>query len=121
MTTPSIHAGGSHDLKPVPTATLAHYAAPSPTPRSRSPKLAVTMPKRSVTINRDGRSRWTEMTGHVRRNTHQDALDAAFLAHPQRFKDRRPRPHALPTAAWINPPKQESLTAAINTPPCAVN
>ena len=51
----------------------------------------------------------------------QDALDAAFLAHPQRFKDRRPRPHALPTAAWINPPKQESLTAAINTPPCAVN
>ncbi len=51
----------------------------------------------------------------------QDALDAAFLAHPQRFKDRRPRPHALPTAAWINPPKQESLTAAVNTPPCAAN
>lgn len=98
MTHPWIHAGGSHDLKPVPTDTLAHYAAPSPTSRSLSPKPAVTMPKRSVTKNREGRSRWTEMTGHVGRNTQQ--------------------PPALPIAAWINPPTKEA-TAKKQTEPSA--
>ena len=34
----------------------------------------------------------------------QDALDAAFTAHPERFKGRRPLPPALPTEVWINPP-----------------
>ena len=34
-------------------------------------------------------------------------LDAAFLRHPNRFKGVAPRPPALPTAAWINPPKTE--------------
>ncbi len=58
---------------------------------------------------------------HDIRIKRQHALDTAFLAHPQRFKDRRPRPHALPTAAWINPPKKETLTATINTPLCPVN
>jgi putative transposase len=33
-------------------------------------------------------------------------LQAAFLANPQRFKGNVPMPPALPTAAWINPPKQ---------------
>jgi hypothetical protein len=32
-------------------------------------------------------------------------LDAAFIANPQRFKHVAPKPPALPTAAWINPPK----------------
>jgi len=32
------------------------------------------------------------------------ALEAAFLAHPERFKGRRPLPPAPPTAVWINPP-----------------
>lgn len=32
-------------------------------------------------------------------------LDAAFLANPLRFKGVVPKPPALPTAAWINPPK----------------
>jgi putative transposase len=32
------------------------------------------------------------------------ALDAAFLAHPERFKRRPPLPPAPPTAVWINPP-----------------
>ncbi len=32
------------------------------------------------------------------------ALDAAFLAHPERFKNRRPLVAGPPTAAWINPP-----------------
>jgi transposase InsO family protein len=34
-------------------------------------------------------------------------LDAAFAAHPNRFKRIAPRPPELPTAAWINPPKKE--------------
>lgn len=37
-------------------------------------------------------------------------LDIAFLAHPTRFKGKAPQPPQLPTAAWINPPKQEPVT-----------
>jgi putative transposase len=55
------------------------------------------------------------MTPHAVHHGHADALlitrqaslDAAFLAHPNRFKNKKPQPHALPTAAWINPPPQE--------------
>ena len=36
-----------------------------------------------------------------------DTLEAAFAAHPKRFKGNCPQPPRLPTAAWINPPKQE--------------
>jgi len=50
----------------------------------------------------------------------QDALDAAFLANPKRFKGRRPEPPALPTAAWINPPATEQ-TDDSNTPASTVN
>jgi putative transposase len=32
------------------------------------------------------------------------ALDAAFRAHPERFKGRRPSPPGPPSAVWINPP-----------------
>jgi putative transposase len=32
------------------------------------------------------------------------ALDAAYAANPHRFRDRRPNPPKLPTAAWINNP-----------------
>jgi putative transposase len=46
-------------------------------------------------------------------------LDAAFAAHPIRFKGIAPKPPALPTAAWINPPKKESTTPAI-TPTCSL-
>ena len=42
------------------------------------------------------------------RDVRQVALNAAFLATPRRFKGRRPRPHALPTAAWITPPPPEN-------------
>lgn len=52
--------------------------------------------------------------------TRQASLDAAFLAHPNRFKCRNPQPHALPTAAWINPPPQEKHPAN-NPTPCTVN
>ena len=34
-------------------------------------------------------------------------LDAAFLAHPERFKHVAPSPPEVPLAAWINPPKKK--------------
>jgi transposase InsO family protein len=37
-----------------------------------------------------------------------ETLNAAFLAHPRRFRGITPKPPALPTAAWINPPKMTS-------------
>jgi putative transposase len=42
--------------------------------------------------------------------TRQTALDAAFRRHPNRFKGKNPRPHAVPQAVWINPPGQEKIT-----------
>lgn len=39
-------------------------------------------------------------------------LDAAFAAHPIRFKGVAPKPPVLPTAAWINPPKEKSGPAS---------
>jgi putative transposase len=35
----------------------------------------------------------------------QEVLTAAYAAHPERFVNQPPRPPAVPTAAWINPPK----------------
>jgi putative transposase len=46
-------------------------------------------------------------------------LDAAFASHPMRFKGIAPKPPALPTAAWINPPKKESAPSSI-TPNCSL-
>ena len=37
----------------------------------------------------------------------QVVLDQAFQAHPERFSKGRPKPPALPSPAWINPPKKE--------------
>jgi len=34
-------------------------------------------------------------------------LAAAFLAHPERFPNGRPTPHAIPTEVWINKPEPE--------------
>lgn len=45
--------------------------------------------------------------------TRQATLDAAFHAHPNRFKNRNPQPHPLPVAAWINPPSKESHPAMV--------
>lgn len=60
--------------------------------------------------------------GHAQalRAARQTALDAAFCATPRRFKGRRPKPHALPTAAWINPPPSEKAAQRSSTA-CAVN
>ena len=46
-------------------------------------------------------------------------LDAAFAAHPIRFKGIAPKPPALPTAAWINRPKKET-TPPSTTPACSL-
>jgi putative transposase len=35
-----------------------------------------------------------------------DVLAAAYAAHPERFVRRAPSPAPLPTAVWINPPKE---------------
>ena len=32
-------------------------------------------------------------------------LAAAYASHPERFVRQPPKPPALPTAVWINPPK----------------
>lgn len=53
--------------------------------------------------------------------TRQATLDAAFLMHPNRFKNRNPQPHALPTAAWINPPPSQETHPAHKPQPCTVN
>ena len=50
----------------------------------------------------------------------QATLDAAFEAHPERFKGRRPQPPELPTAVWINPPPKPKDTAPY-TQPCTLN
>lgn len=34
-------------------------------------------------------------------------LDAAYATHPERFVRKPPEPPRLPTAAWINPPKED--------------
>jgi putative transposase len=52
--------------------------------------------------------------------TRQATLEAAFAAHPIRFKGKTPQPHAMPAAAWINPPPQET-TATQKPQPCTVN
>ena len=44
----------------------------------------------------------------------QATLDAAFLAHPNRFKHSKPHLPPMPTAAWINPPREEKVPT-INT------
>jgi putative transposase len=36
-----------------------------------------------------------------------EVLAAAYAAHPERFVRGAPRPQRLPTAVWINKPKQE--------------
>ena len=44
------------------------------------------------------------------RNT---TLEGAFAAHPNRFKGLVPKPPVVPTAAWINPPKEEITSPEI--------
>jgi putative transposase len=47
-------------------------------------------------------------------------LDAAFAAHPARFKGIAPQPPSVPLAVWINPPKKETAPPTI-THNCSLN
>jgi putative transposase len=42
----------------------------------------------------------------------QATLDTAFLTSPERFVRRHPKPPKVPTAVWINPPKNTEKTQA---------
>lgn len=44
--------------------------------------------------------------GEQVRAARQVVLDGAYAAHPERFARKRPEPPPLPTAVWINPPKE---------------
>lgn len=47
-------------------------------------------------------------------------LNAAFLAHPERFRGRRPCPPSLPTRVWINKPSMTLQTeTSVQTPQVA--
>ena len=46
------------------------------------------------------------------REERQQALSAAYAAHPERFVQGLPSPPALPTAVWINPPSPTSELSA---------
>jgi hypothetical protein len=39
-----------------------------------------------------------------------DVLTAAYATHPERFVRKPPEPPALPTAVWINEPKEDAAT-----------
>ena len=60
--------------------------------------------------------------GHANQLTEQRGatLMTAFAAHPQRFKGLAPKPPAVPTAVWINPPKKEIVSPGIIIP-CSLN
>ncbi len=42
----------------------------------------------------------------LKRDLRREVLEAAFAAHPERFRGRLPVPPVLPTEAWINKPCQ---------------
>ena len=45
--------------------------------------------------------------------TRSIVLDAAYRAHPERFVRRAPKPPALPTETWINPPAREEAATLL--------
>jgi hypothetical protein len=47
-------------------------------------------------------------------------LDAAFIAHPNRFKGIAPQPPKLPDAAWVKPPKKNTPKPT-NAIDCSLN
>lgn len=48
---------------------------------------------------------------HAAREARGRVLDAAYLAHPERFVRKPPEPPQLPEAAWINKPEQREEPA----------
>jgi putative transposase len=37
-------------------------------------------------------------------------LNGAYAEHPERFVRKPPQPPAIPTAVWINEPKEDTAT-----------
>jgi putative transposase len=44
------------------------------------------------------------------REQRADVLNGAYAAHPERFVRKPPQPPSLPTAVWINEPKEDATT-----------
>lgn len=47
----------------------------------------------------------------------QSVLEQAYLDHPERFVNGKPELRPLPTAVWINPPKDEAHSVSLTNPP----
>ena len=67
------------------------------------------MPPEAVHYQRD----------HVVTAQRAATLHMAFLANPVRFKGVAPQPPTVPSAAWINPPKD--IIRPLNTSVCSLN
>ena len=54
----------------------------------------------------------TSTTGEPKQSASKRAvvLDAAYASNPERFVRKPPQPPALPTAVWINEPKEDPAT-----------
>jgi putative transposase len=50
-----------------------------------------------------------------RRAERAGVLATAYAAHPERFPAGLPKPAALPTAVWINPPKPRAVEETLTT------
>ncbi len=53
-------------------------------------------------------------TAHTIRQQRQVVLDAAYQAHPDRFRRQPPVAPKIPTTAWINPPEKEQIRYKIS-------
>ncbi|MCL2777229.1 MAG: integrase core domain-containing protein, partial [Polyangiaceae bacterium] len=51
-------------------------------------------------------------TANATRFRRASVLDAAFVAHPERFVRGRPTPPSLPTEVWFNKPKSHSSSTS---------
>ena len=51
----------------------------------------------------------------------QVALDAAFAAHPNRFKNKPPETRTVPRKVWMNPPEAELAPTEQTSPPRSLN
>ena len=82
--TPTPSAAGSSAGTTTSIATPASGSTPPPTSTTAGPKRSAT--------------------------SEPIVLNAAYAAHPERFVRKPPQPPALPTAVWINEPKEDPAT-----------
>jgi putative transposase len=53
-------------------------------------------------------------------NLRKEVLNAAFMAHPERFVNKLPQPPIVPNAAWINKPKADELSVSADDDGCTL-